>query len=981
VSEKPPQNSPLLLLIDGSNLAFRMFFALEMSNLRNSQGEATWAIFGTLRAVFDLIELAKPSAMAAAFDLPQPSFRHESFDDYKANRPEEMPDELKNQWDSIKDCFRYLHSPLLEEPGLEADDMIGIMARKAEREGYRVIILSGDKDLYQLVSEQIKIAVPQRGGGIKFVGIAEVIEEFGVQPQQVPDYKGIAGDSSDNIPGVKGLGPKAACKLLSDFADMDEIYKNISKVQPIKIQEKLIEQEDSARMSKYLATIITDESILKESRLDLEACKLTMPDLDPLVNFLKTNEFSSILRKLPIVLKPFNEGALVKVDVGDIIEPEIKKDYESKPKKNAYRPDPTQDFFEKPLKDLEHKTFILADEQALNSFVKKLEKLDKYSIDLETDSLNALETNIVGWAFGIKELDEIKTFYIPVRHQNLKQLDPDLVLRKLKPILEDSSKLQIIQNAKFERKIFKKLQIPSSREFENFSDESKKVDEGFEESLNLHDNFYDTMLASYVDNPSNKHGLKSQSKRVFQLRMKEIEDLIGTGKKQITVAEVPIEDLANYAGADAFITYKLYEYYEEKLDLQTKKLLKEIEFKLVDVLVDIESSGVNIDTEILNNLANELEYQILDLESVCQKISAEVFNLASPKQLSNILFSKLGIKPLGKKTKTGAYSTNEEALEDLLLDGNLSVEQSRFIESILKHRTFSKLQSTYVKNLPSLLSKRTGRIHSELNQVVTSTGRLSSSNPNLQNIPIRNEYGQKIRKAFIAYNPDDYLLSADYSQIELRVLADMAEEKKLIEAFQNNEDIHKKTAMAVLDLDAGSIGPDERRIGKTLNFALIYMQGPFSTAKQLGISLQEAKSFIDKYFQAFPRVKPFMEEILESARRQGYVETKFFRRRYFQNINSPNNILRKEEERQAFNAVLQGTAADIMKKAMIDLYVALKNKNYKTKIIMQVHDELLLNVPREELDLVEDLTRLTMENVTRLKVPLLVDIDSSYHWS
>lgn len=966
--------APILLLIDASNLAFRMFFALEMSNLRNSKGEATWAIFGTLRAVFDLIEIAKPNAIAAAFDLPQPSFRHESYDDYKANRPEEMPDELQNQWSSIKDCFRHLHIPLLEEAGFEADDMIGIMAKKAEKAGYKVIILSGDKDLYQLVTENIKMAVPKRGGGIKFLGIDEVVEEFGVRPEQVPDYKGIAGDSSDNIPGVKGLGPKAASKLLLEFDNLEKIYENISKVSPPKTQEKLIEQENSARMSKYLATIITDEKAIKTKNLDLDSCTLSMPDIDTLLNFLKENEFTSILKKLPIVLKPFNGGDLAKIDVGEISEIETKANFEPRPPKNEKLISHPDDFFDKTLKDLEHKTFIVSDEQILNSLIKKLEKTDKFSIDLETDGLNALECNIVGWAIGLKEIDEIKTFYIPVRHENLKQLDPEFVLEKLKAILEDSTKIQIIQNAKFERKIFKKLGIKMPIVLEN---ERKEADGTFKKRLN----FYDTMLASYVDNPSNKHGLKTQSKRIFQLRMKEIEDLIGTGKKQISIAAAPIKEVADYAGADALITYRLYEYYEEKLNEESKKLLEELELKLVDVLIDIESTGVKIDSEFLNELSLELEDRIKKIEILCHDVSQEDFNLSSPKQLSSILFEKLKIKPIGKRNKTGAFSTNVEALDDLLNSDGLSEPQKNFINSILEHRTLSKLQSTYVKTLPTLVSKNTDRIHSDFNQVGTSTGRLSSSNPNLQNIPIRTDYGKKIRKAFIAFKPDDYLLSADYSQVELRVLADMADEKNLIEAFKKNEDIHKRTAMAVLGLDEKEIGSNERRIGKTLNFALIYMQGPFSTAKQLGISMAEARTFIDKYFQAFPKVKPFMESILEGAKENGYVETKFFRRRYFQNINSPNTMLRKEEERQAFNAVLQGTAADIMKKAMIELHRELLERELKSKIIMQVHDELVLNVPQNELKLVTELSKSIMENVIELRVPLIVDTNSAYHWS
>lgn len=982
-SKSSSKTQETILLVDGSNLAFRMFFALEMTNLRNSAGDPTWAVYGTLKAIFDVIEAANPTSMAAAFDLPEPSFRHEMFDDYKANRPDEMPDELQAQWGPIKECFKYLHIPLLEEPGFEADDMIGIMTRKAEAAGQKVIVLSGDKDMFQLVTENVSIAVPQRGGGLKFYGPDEVHESMGVWPEQVTDYKGIAGDSSDNLPGIRGLGPKAATKLLGEYGNLEGVYENIEKVGPPKTKEKLVEQEDSARLSKHLATIITEESSLKNTDTDLEKCKLTVPDLDELIAFLKLCEFNSILRRLPVVLKPFNNGEMVKVDVGDLPEEDReRKQKKTKAKKAIQKegiPEEENDKWEKletPLTPIEVKPFIIKDESALKMFLKELEKVDHYAVDLETTGLNTLNCEVVGWAFSIpaksaektdfseaanleellkksEELDKkLKSFYIPVAHENAAQLKAKDVLEKLKPILEDKSKLQIIQNAKYERKIL------------------------LRHGIEMHSNFYDTMLASYIENPSNKHGLKAQSKRVFHQSMTEIEDIIGTGRKQIKISEAALDKVANYAAADAHVTYKLYLYYNSILSDDSKKVLNDIEQPLVEVLSDIEMAGVSLDIKFLDKLSKEISEKIKNLEANIHRIAGKEFNIASPKQLSEVLFTDLEIEPVGKKNKSGSYSTDISTLESLQADDELSPEIHELIEAIIEYRTLSKLASTYVDNLPNLIAKEDERLHSDFNQVVTATGRLSSSNPNLQNIPIRTEIGRQIRKAFIPRDSEHLIVAADYSQIELRLLAHMANEEKLIEAFKNNEDVHASTAKAIMGKD--EITDDDRRIGKTLNFALIYMQGPFATANQLGITMKEAKAFITKYFQEFPKIKPFMDQTIEDAHENSYVTTMFGRKRYFKNINSNNKILQKEEERQAFNAPLQGSAADIMKIAMINLQKELQK--FKTKVILQVHDELVLEVPKDELEEIKKLVKSTMESAAELKVPLVVDIGSGENW-
>jgi DNA polymerase I len=940
-----------LLLIDGSNLAFRMFFALEMSNLRDGDGNPTWAVYGTIKALFDVIEATKPTAIAVAFDLPQPTYRHEVFEEYKANRPDDMPDDLKPQWALIKETFRKLHVPVLEEAGYEADDLIGILAKKAERHDMDVVILSGDKDLFQLVNDRTSIAMPRRGGGLDFYDTAKVIEKMGVRPDQVPDYKGIAGDSSDNIPGVKGLGPKAAIKLLGEYQTLEGIYENIAAVLPPKTQEKLVEQEDGARLSKYIATIILEEDGLKE-KLDLEACNLTLPDVDELIAFLKQLRFTSILRRLPIVLKPFNNGELVKVDVGELPE-ETERTFNVR--KNIDKWDSLDKEFKEVKDDKNFKPKSITTEKGLEDLVEKLTNLDAYSLDLETTGLNTLNCEIVGWALAHKEASDVNSYYIPVGHIQGEQLKADVVLNKLKTILEDESKKIIVQNAKFDLKILERY------------------------GVKIHQNFFDTMLASYVDNPSNKHGLKTQSKRVFDLKMTEIEDLIGTGKKQTLMSDAPIELVSDYACADAHITFKLHDHYLKKLDAREIKLLNEIEFPVISVLKDIENQGISLDVNFLSELSKDIHSKIDILQKRIFELAKEEFNIGSPKQLGVVMFEKLELPVVGKKKKTGSYSTDMSTLETLLHDYELSPENKEFIELIIEYRTHMKLASTYIDNLPALIAKEDNRLHSDFNQVVTTTGRLSSSNPNLQNIPIRSEYGRQIRKAFTAKDSSKVLLSADYSQIELRVLAHLADEKALIEAFNNDQDIHARTAMEIFGLKEDEVTSDHRRIGKTLNFALIYMQGPFATAKQLGISMSEAKKFIDTYFKVFPKVKPFMNKTIEDAHEHEYTETMFGRRRYFRNLNSNNKILQKEEERQAFNAGIQGSAADIMKMAMINLDKRLKAYD-GANLILQVHDEMIVECDIGIKDEIKKIIVEEMSSATKLKVPLKVDIGEGNNW-
>jgi DNA polymerase I len=561
----------------------------------------------------------------------------------------------------------------------------------------------------------------------------------------------------------------------------------------------------------------------------------------------------------------------------------------------------------------------------------------------------------VGWALAYQNGNEVYSYYIPVGHSQGEQLNAKSVIEGLRPILEDESKKIIVQNAKFDLKILERYGIKT------------------------HKNFFDTMLASYIDNPANKHSLKTQSKRVFNLKMTEIEDVIGTGKKQTLMSDAAIDIVSDYACADAHITFKLYGHYLKKLDAREMKLLEEIEFPIINILKNMENQGVSLDVAFLGELSKDIHKKIEIFQKRIYELAQEEFNIGSPKQLGVIMFEKLELPVVGKKKKTGSYSTDMNTLETLLHDYELSPEDKEFIDLIIEYRTHTKLASTYIDNLPALIAKEDNRLHSDFNQVVTTTGRLSSSNPNLQNIPIRSEYGRQIRKAFTSRDDSSILLSADYSQIELRVLAHLADEKALIEAFNRDQDIHSRTAMEIFGLKQDEVTSDHRRIGKTLNFALIYMQGPFATAKQLDITMSEAKKFIDTYFKVFPKVKPFMDKTIADARENEYTETMYGRRRYFRNLDSRNKILQKEEERQAFNAGIQGSAADIMKMAMINLDKKLA-KYPGANLILQVHDEIIIECDKEIKDEIKEIIVSEMTNAVKLKVPLKVDIGEGTNW-
>ncbi|MDX2108442.1 MAG: DNA polymerase I [Candidatus Melainabacteria bacterium] len=984
-----------LVLVDGSSLAFRSFYALFTSGLRTKTGVPTWAILGFFNSFFDLIERQHPDKIAVCFDTSTPTFRHTQFDGYKANRLD-MPAELAIQWPLIKKGIEVLGVPVLELPGFEADDIIGTLAKRYCDAGKRVVVLTGDQDIFQLVDTtcgSVEVLMPGKTG-LKLYQRAEVHEKLGVWPEQIIDYKGLCGDTSDCIPGIRGIGPKTAQKLLTDFGSIDGIYDNIDKITAKALNEKLRTGKDVAYMSRNLATIDLNVP------LDLKGGELIMhePDINQAGRYFKSLAFKSLVQRIPRALVklasiPVEENgalelkyieALNNIDVPPITPQEVGMidDGDGPPHTTKIEKD-RQLTLEPPssggavavaeavevvtevllIKELPNaprleqisNPRIISKPQDLQELVKKLAALKEFSLNLETTSAESLNTSIVGISLAWLEnegpkSDTVDTAYIPLGHQTISaigQMDHDEALAILKPLLESKEVGKVAYNAKFEQNVFSLYDI----EFAPVS--------------------FDPMLASYIINPDNKHGLKEQADRVFNHQMVPQLDILGKGKSQVTVDQVPIERLATYACDDARVSLELARYYSLIMDEEQNYLLHEMEIPLSAVLSRVEQNGVALDLEYLSAFSKELSSELSRLEGEIYALADGAFNIGSPQQLQKILFEKLGLKS-SVKTKTG-FSTDASVLEGL-------INEHPIISKILEYRHMSKLKSTYVDSFPKQVLERDHRLHGEFNQTVASTGRLSSSNPNLQNIPIRTELGRRIRRSFVAGDKNSSLISADYSQIELRMLGHMSSDEILIDAFEKDQDIHSRTAMEIFDAAEIDVTSDMRGTGKTLNFALVYQQGAFATAQSLGISNKEAQAFIDKYFSRYPRVKDFLSKTIEEARRNGFVTTLWGRKRYFQRLNDPNNMLRRQDERAACNAPIQGSAADLIKLAMIELDRRLRESSLKAKLILQVHDELVLEVPDSEIDEVKKLVVDCMQMNQPLKVPLKVDIHSGKNW-
>jgi DNA polymerase-1 len=884
-------NRPRLFLIDGSSYIFRAFYAI--GHLSNSKGLPTNAIYGFTQMLLKILKEHKPDYLAIVFDSKGPTFRSEVYKEYKANRPA-MPDGLSPQIPYIKRIIEAYGILTIELEGFEADDIIGSVAKRFEDE-VDVIIITGDKDILQLVDDRIEVYDTMKE---KRFGVEEVKERFGVLPCQVVEVMGLSGDPIDNIPGIPGIGEKTAIELIKSFGTIENLLSNLDKIKKKGLKEKLETHGEMARLSKRLAQIKSDLPI----SFRLEDFTPSSPNLKVLREIFKELEFNKLLKELP--------------------EEE---------------------------KSRSHKDYRLITEEA--SFFELLEDLLEkryFSIDLETTSPHPMWAEIVGISISFAS---DQAFYIPLKHKghNYRQLPIDWVLENLKSLLEDPNIKKIGQNIKYEWIVFRRYNI-------------------YLQGIHC-----DTMIASYLLNPTkHNHNLAEIAREYLDINLMEYEDVVGRGEKAVSFDEVDLQKAMEYSCQDAELAFNLSKILLIKLEEGGfKELFEEVEIPLITVLGKMEMNGVKINVDLLNEYSKEIENQLLQKMERIYALAGETFNINSSQQLGRILFEKLKL-PIIKKTKTG-YSTDVEVLTKLAIHHDLPLE-------ILTYRNLSKLKSTYIDALPKMIHPKTGRIHTSYNQTVTATGRLSSSDPNLQNIPIRTEEGNRIRQAFI---PEEgcVLVSADYSQIELRILAHLSQDETLLEAFLKDEDIHARTASEIFGVPIENVTPPMRREAKIINFGIIYGMSPYGLSQQLGIDQKLAEDYINRYFMKYKGVQSYIQKSLEEAKKNGYVTTLLHRRRYLPELKSPTAVIRQASERMAINTPLQGTAADIIKIAMIRIQNRIEQLGLFSKMIMQVHDELVFEVPEEELQTVISMIKNEMEKVIELSIPLKVTIHWGKNWA
>ncbi|MBY0371293.1 DNA polymerase I [bacterium] len=885
-----------IIIIDGSGYIFRAYYAIQ--RLSTSQGLPTNAVYGFVNMLMKVLEDEKPTKLAIAFDVKQPSFRKELFDDYKANR-EKPPEDLLPQFDLIQkavDCFGITR---LQIPGFEADDVIATLADRAERDGFRTEIITGDKDLMQLVNDSITLYDTMKGVRIKR---EQVIEKFQVGPEQVVDILALMGDSSDNIPGVAGIGPKTAAELIQAHGSLEGIYANLGTIKQEKRRQTLIDQREMAFLSQKLATVRRDVPL----ELDWEALNYRGPNRPELQKLFTQLEFHGLIKRFGMEdKKDALEGA-------------------------AYE--------------------VVHTPERLAEIVKELRSAKVLALDTETTSLDVQKAKCVGIALcGVAG----KAYYIPVGHTLLGQpeekqqgqMEEDKARALLKPLLEDASLPKVGQNLKYDIQILRQWGI-----------EVRGV-------------VGDTLLESYLIDPDQPHNLDALAMKYLGHRNIAYEEVAGSGRTQILFSEVTIDKAGQYSAEDADVTLRLHEKLNPDISKNgLQKVYHELEVPLIEVLSQMEADGILVDAAVLQRMQGELTVDMAAVEKSIYAHGGEEFNIFSPKQLSRILFEKLGLRVV-KRTKTG-ISTDESVLTELCNDHPIC-------EAILRYRELGKLKSTYVDGLLGQINERTGRVHTSYNQTVASTGRLSSTNPNLQNIPIGADPKYEIRSAFIC-PPGTELLSADYSQIELRLLAEMSQDPELVRAFANNEDVHEFTARLIFG--ASQVTPEQRRVAKTINFGVVYGQTPYGLSQTLKIAPGEAKKFIDTYFQRYAGVRGFLQSLAQAARESGYAVTKWGRRRFIPEINSQNRMRREMSERLAINMPLQGTAADLIKAAMISIQRRLRSEGFQTRMLLQVHDELVFEVPTAEKAKVEALVVKEMESAMTMQVPLKVSTGWGRNW-
>ncbi|NEP19489.1 MAG: DNA polymerase I [Leptolyngbya sp. SIO4C1] len=955
---------PTLLIVDGHSLAFRAYYAFARSQdggLRTSTGIPTSVCYGFLKSLMDMMESEKPAYAAVAFDLAQPTFRHEAEETYKEGRPE-TPEEFLEDIENLKTLLTAFGLPIYVAPGYEADDVIGTLANKAKAEGYCVRIMSGDQDLFQLIDDEEHIKVLHLGnpfvrsnGLAQEFGVQQVQDKLGVLPSQVVDYKALCGDPSDNIPGVKGVGKKTAVKLLDEYGSLESIYAALEQMKGA-VKKKLEAGAEDAKHSQYLATIVTDVPV----ETDLEDCKLSGFDIDTVIPALKKLEFQHFINRLNRLQGAFGGAAVTAPEPKSPDEDDVFVDEDLA----FFTAEETEQAQQSVVTTGEIEPQIITTPAQLTALVKQLKTQTHpdrpVAWDTETTSLEPRDAQLVGigccWGEGLAEMA-----YIPLGHSQGEQLKQADVLAVLRPILESEDYPKALQNAKYDQLVLRNS------------------------GIELAGVVFDPMLASYVLNPDTTHGLGDLSMRYLSLITTSYESLVPKGK---SIGEVAIAPVAQYCGMDVHTTYLLVGILKEELAKLPllEKLCQAVELPLEPVLAEMEYTGIRIDSDYLRTFSKQLEEDLATIEKQAYADAGETFNLGSPKQLSELFFEKLGLdKRKSRKNKTG-YSTDAATLEKLRGDHPV-------VDAVVEHRTLSKLKSTYVDALPNLVRPDTQRVHTDFNQTVTSTGRLSSSNPNLQNIPIRTAFSRQIRAAFVP-EPGWLLVAADYSQIELRILAHLSGEPVLVEAYNNNEDVHRLTARLLFEKDDISI--EERRLAKVINFGVIYGMGASRFAREAGVGRTEAKTFIDRFNERYPSVFKYLQQMQRDAIAQGYVETIMGRRRYFNFTSRSVQALKglPPEEvnleklrtngydagllRAAANAPIQGSSADIIKVAMIQLHELLKG--YQARLLLQVHDELIFEVPPDECETLKEQIAQTMESAVALSVPLKVEANAGKNW-
>ncbi len=923
-----------LFLLDGHALIYRAHYAFISRPLINSKGINTSAIVGFVRTLWDILQHQRPTHIAVVFDPSTPTFRNQLYKAYKANR-DAQPEDITIAIPYIQEIIKAFHIPVIVVDEYEADDVIGTLAKQAEKQTYEVYMVTPDKDFGQLVDEKIFMYKPSRkGNGVEIWGVPEVLENWQVQRvDQVRDILALAGDASDNIPGVPGIGPKTAAKLIQQYGSVENLLEHVHELKG-KLRERLEQYGQQALLSKKLATIITDVPV----QFAPKRFELAPPDRQRLAELFRELEFRTLATQI-LGEQASDDEAI------PTAAPSVQGTLFDAQSPNSSLP-PQHSVAEHNIHTVAHNYHIAQTAEAHHQLIALLKQYPRFAFDTETTELDPNKAELVGMSFAVRAHE---AWYVP--------LPPDgptrqAILERFRPLFENEHIAKVGQNIKYDALMLKW------------------------QGINLRGTFYDTMIAHYLLEPDLRHNLDYLAETYLKYQPVSIETLIGKkGKKQLSMRQVPVEQVAPYAAEDADITWQLHELLFKRLEEEAlSNLYFQIEEPLIKVLVDMEYAGIKLDIDFLNQYATKLNQKLQQIEARIYELAGLHFNIASPKQVGRILFEKLKLPYRWRKTRTGQYSTDEEKLSEL-------AKQHEIAKAILEYRQLAKLKSTYIDALPPLVNPRTGRIHSSFNQTVAATGRLSSNNPNLQNIPIRTEEGRQIRRAFVPRQPDWWFLSADYSQIELRIIAAISGDKGMIEDFRKGLDIHRATAARVFDVPYEEVTPEQRRRAKTVNFSIIYGAGATNLSRQLDIKRSEAQKLIEQYFKKYPGLKDYMDRTVAFAREHGYVTTLLGRRRYLRDINSRNSLARSNAERMAINTPIQGTAADMIKLAMIAIHQVLQQMHAQTAMVLQVHDELVFDLPDEERGQVHQLVIDKMKNaLPDLDVPILVETGIGKNW-